>query len=177
MKKLLVLDMDGAGANSDQLIEKWIKDHEKKYGRAESIRLYKEEFNHCKELVFPEIAVRTSRIVEETGCKILWSSTWRTLPEYKELDDAKKMFDRRGLPGYALIGYTPDFERMHLRGEEIRAWLLNNVFGTFDRVAVLDDVDEAGMGLPDNCRFFQTKSYSGLTEKITKDIIRYLNGE
>ena len=54
---------------------------------------------------------------------------------------------------------------------------MNNVFGTFDRVAVLDDVDEAGMGLPDNCRFFQTKSYSGLTEKITKDIVRYLNGE
>jgi hypothetical protein len=66
---------------------------------------------------------------------------------------------------------------MHLRGEEIRAWLLNNVFGTFDRVAVLDDIDEAGMGLPDNCRFFQTKPYSGLTERITKDIVRYLNGE
>lgn len=175
VKKLLVLDMDGSGANCDQLIEKWIKDHEKKYGREASIKLYKKEFNNCRELVFPEMASRVSRIVKETGCKILWSSTWRNLPEYRDIEDARKMFNRRGLPGDSLIGYTPNFGRMCTRGDEIRSWLLNNLYGNFDRVAVLDDLDEAGMNLPENCRFFKTKEYSGLTEKITKEIIGYMN--
>lgn len=174
-KKLLVLDMDGAGANCDQLIEKWIIDHEKKYGRAESIKMFRKEFNNSTELVFPEIAERTSKIVKETGCKILWSSSWRNLPEYKDMEKAKEMFNRRGLPGDALIGYTPNLGYLDIRGNEIRAWVLNNTYGDFDRVAVLDDLDEAGMNLPENCRFFRTKAYSGLTEKIMNSIIKYLN--
>ena len=177
MKKLLVLDMDGSGANSDQLIEKWFKDHEKRYGREMSIKMFKEEFNYSRELVFPEIAARVTKIVSNTGCKILWSSTWRLLPEYKNIENARLMFKRRGLPGDALIGYTPNFGRMSIRGDEIRAWVLNNEFGDFDRVAVLDDIDDAGMNLPENCKFFMTKAYSALTDRITKDIIRYLNNE
>lgn len=179
INKLLVLDMDGSGANSDQLIEKWIKDHEKKYGREKSVEMFKEEFNFSKELIFPEIAKRVNNIVDKTGCKILWSSTWRLLPEYKDIKDAIDMFNRRGLPGDALIGYTPDLGRMSLRGDEIRMWLYNNKYGPIDyfkRVAVLDDIDDAGMNLPDNCMFFRTKEYSGLTDRIMKNIIEYLNG-
>lgn len=176
--------MDGV-VNSDYLIRLWFDgkfaelEDDGVYGLDASLavrKAYGEQFSNSTELVFPELAERISRIVQETDCSILWSSTWRLHSKYKNIEAAKEMFDRRGLPGNALIGYTP-FCRRCLRGDEIRMWLANNTYGHFDRVAVLDDVDEAGMGLPDNCRFFQTKSYSGLTERITKDIIRYLNGE
>jgi hypothetical protein len=93
---------------------------------------------------------------------------------------AQKMFDRRGLPGDRLIGYTPDFasgrfSNSSCRGSEIRAWLLNNEFETITHCAVIDDSDDAGYMLPKNAQFFQTDIAHGITEKLTEDIIKYLN--
>ena len=54
------------------------------------------------------------------------------MPEYSKVEDAVAMFNRRGLPGDALIGYTPNLGRMSIRGDEIRLWLYNNKFGPVD---------------------------------------------
>lgn len=42
-------------------------------------------------------------ICEKTTADILWSSTWRKLPEYSDIKKAQEMFDRRDLPGEKLI--------------------------------------------------------------------------
>ena len=115
MKKLLVLDMDGV-VNSDYLIRLWFDgkfaelEDDGVYGLDASLavrKAYGEQFSNSTELVFPELAEHVSRIVQETDCSILWSSTWRLHSKYKNIETAKEMFDRRGLPGNALIGYTP----------------------------------------------------------------------
>ena len=184
--KLLVLDMDGV-VNSEFLIRKWfnaklLEFEDQFICEPELLRkairsAYAEEFCHSEELIFPQLAKRVTNIVKKTNCKILWSSTWRLLKRYQNIEDAKKMFDKRGLPGDSLIGYTP---QLHMyddgyRGSCIRTWLLNNTYGKFDKVAVLDDRIDAGYDLPEYCKFFQTTNTHGLTESIMKNIIDYLN--
>lgn len=187
--KLLVLDMDGV-VNSDELIEKWIKD---KFNELENdnncylgdeLRLavrksFEETFCHSTELVFPELAEKISKIIQKTGAKILWSSSWRTLEKYEDMEVAKEMFNRRGLPGNALIGYTPTvgmyYSSNNCRGSEIKLWINNNTIGAVEKAAVVDDRSDAGWDLPDCARFFPINPYIGITDHDVKKIINYLN--
>lgn len=115
--KIIALDMDGV-VNSNELIKKWINDRFKieeenpNNSTDEDIKLavrkaYQEEFVHSQELVFSELADKITKICNETNCYILWSSTWRKLTRYQDIEIAKDMFNRRGLPGERLIAYTP----------------------------------------------------------------------
>ena len=85
------------------------------------------------------------------------------------------MFNRRGLIGQALIGYTPSHSRYDdgYRGTDIRQWLEQH--NEVEKSAVLDDRWDAGVNLPKNCMFFQTDVEHGITEKIKKQIINYFN--
>lgn len=188
--KVIALDCDGV-INSNILIRKWMADKyseiEKKQNtfsyneiREEVRNEFQKEFCHCEELVFPELAKIISTICEKTDAKILWSSTWRTLDRYKNIEDAKKMFNRRGLPGDVLIGYTPKlgadfFTSSYSRGSEIRMWLFNNVYGNIEKCAVIDDREDAGHDLPTNAKFFQTDENVGITDLMSYEICDYLN--
>lgn len=189
--KLLALDMDGV-INSNVLIKKWFNDkinELEKQGytylnntiRKEARRQFDREFCTSEELVFPELAEHIMKIYKETDCNILWTSTWRKINRYKDdINIAKDMFNRRGLPGDKLIGYTPDFASQRFsqtscRGAEIRSWLLNNTFGNIEKCAVIDDGGDAGIGLPTNAKFFQTDINYGITKEIRDAIITYLN--
>lgn len=186
---VIFLDMDGV-VNSEALVEQWIKN---KFTELENngncylgdeLRLavrkaFIEEFCNSEELVFPELAAKITRIVKETGAKIVWSSTWRLLERYQSIEAAKEMFNRRGLPGDALIGYTPQIGRSYennCRGTEINYWINNNIYGNIEKVAVIDDRYDAGWNLPDCAYFFQTNVYIGITDKITQKVIDYLKG-
>lgn len=186
--KIIALDMDGV-MNSTTLIRKWIDD---KFKELESVypdyselrdnvrQSFRDAFRSSHELVFPEFAERLTRIVEETGALIVWSSTWRTLPEYeRDIDFAKEMFTRRGMPGHALVGYTPalggDWWGTVTRGSEIAAWINGNTIGNVVKCAVLDDRFDAGEGLPEVAKFFHTWESDGLTEEITEQVIQYFN--
>lgn len=140
--------------------------------------LYRIEFCNMHECVIPELAERITRICILTEANILWTSTWRTLPEYLDLDKAKQMFNRRGLPGDKLIGCTPmlgaDYFYGH-RSEQINVWLRNNQYGYIDRCAVIDDRSDAGYQLVDNAKFFQTTCERGITDQIADNVIKYLN--
>lgn len=185
--KIIALDMDGV-VNSRAHVNAWIKEHfssaadetapDYAEARKEAIKAFREEFNHAKELVFPDLAERVTRICRETGAKILWSSTWRRLTEYSDIADAKAMFTRRGLPADSIVGYTPNLGADYgytARGEEIALWLKNNNQGNVVKCAVLDDRADAGTYLPDCAKFFQTSMEDGLTEEITQAVIEYLN--
>ena len=188
--KIIALDMDGV-VNSSKHIGDWI------YNKREEIKSqnphldplgdeifqltrkeYQKEFNHMIELIFPELAERIKRICDETDCYIVWSSTWRRLNEYEDIENAKEMFNRRGLPGDKLIGYTPQQGMSwngHCRGNEIRMWINDNIYGKVTKCAVIDDRHDAGYNLPKCAKFFQINDQIGITEEDTEDIIKYLN--
>ena len=161
--KLIVLDMDGV-VNSTTLIKEWIYNKLEEIGgdteenKKKVKKIYLKEFCDYTELIMPELAERVTEICEKTDSYILWSSSWRMLPKYQNIENAKEMFIRRGLPGDRLIGYTPCFTIYDdgCRGSEINSWLNNNIYGTFKRVAVIDDRFDAGMFLPSYAKFFQT---------------------
>ena len=189
--KIIILDMDGV-VNSYSLIREWLnkKFKEKKklfsdfYEIQKEVRKeYAKEFRNMRELIFPELAERITRICNETGAFILWSSTWRNLSEYQNLTVVRDMFKRRGLPEDRLIGYTPDLKGDQCwnfvcgvnRGEEISFWFKNYLTDRKIVGAVIDDRSDAGMGIPEFTKFFQTEKEHGITEDTTHEIISYLN--
>jgi hypothetical protein len=188
--KIIALDMDGV-VNSSQHINNWIitkrEEIKKQYPEFDPLgdeifqltrKEYQKEFNHMIELIFPDLAERITRICNETDCYIVWSSTWRKLDEYENIETAKEMFNLRGLPGDRLIGYTPslhNFYGSNLRGDEIRVWLESNIYGKIKKCAVIDDLIYAGFNLPENAKFFQTNYEDGITDKLVNKICRYLN--
>ena len=178
MVKLLFLDMDGAGANSWNDIEKyWNAMRRKGLSHKEISKAYDKKFKDGLEAIFPDKARLVSKIIAETDAKIIWSTSWRLCEPYKNnIQCAREMLLRHNMPGNALIGYTPDLDNYGFRADEIKKYLEQNYPDPSScRCAVLDDWDEAGYDLPDNCRFFQTREKRGLTFAIAERIINYLN--
>lgn len=188
--KLIALDMDGV-VNSDIKIRKWFSNkmselESQGYSylnneiRIEARKQFDKEFEHSTELIFPELAAYITQIVNETNCYILWSSSWRNLSKYNDIEVAKKMFNKHNLPGDKLIGYTPQLHFMDqgIRGNQIRSWLYNNKYFDYKdlyKCAVIDDRYDAGDMLPNKAKFFWIDPKQGITEYETKNIINYLN--
>ena len=187
--KIIALDMDGV-INSDELINKWFNDkflqiensnqfNSNDYNeiRLEVRKQFAEEFCNSTELVFPELASKIVEICNKTDAYILWSSTWRKLEKYNNIEVAKDMFNRRGLPGDRLIAYTPQLGMSwagHNRGSEIKMWIKDNDEYNVIKCAVIDDRLDAGYNLPKNAKYFNVNEYSGITDYHVTDIIDYL---
>ena len=136
---------------------------------------------HYEEYIFPELASLLREVIEAVDLKIIWSSSWRKLKRYENIEDARKMFDRRGLIGKALIGYTPAFNFPYdfpngyrSRIDEIYYFMNNNILDiTFkDRLAAIDDINLKSlqkMGI----KFFPTNVEFGITKKIKNEMIKY----
>lgn len=114
---------------------------------------------------------RVERIVNETDCDIVVSSTWRLLDEgwYR----LKRKLEYRGI---RLAGATPDlrFGKNGIwRGHEIAAFL--QLHDSIERYAIVDDDSDM---LDFQLRhFFQTDPDYGLTDTIAYRIIQHLNGK
>ena len=126
------------------------------------------------------------RIIDETGAKIVLSSSWRHSGEAK----MQAMWKFRNLPG-ELIGLTPDLyrrvdfegERKMVRGDEIQA-ILDQYYQITNYVILDDDADmlPGQMG-----NFVQTSNNInhpdcidigyGLTKECTNKAIRILNAK
>lgn len=186
--KLLFLDMDSV-VNCHSLERKWRDDWKQLNGDNHTAlrQAFDAAFCNYTELVFPELAARVTRIVAETGCKIVWSSSWRELKKYAKIEDAREMFNKRDLPGDALLGYTPVMNlrssRLYVpRIDEIMAYLKEYNKRNKDKVtkaAIIDDDLDASTERSDNApkylKYFQTYDDYGLTEKITKEVIKWLS--
>jgi hypothetical protein len=177
--KVLFLDMDGAGANSDKLIYGWIDEKIKSgISPSEARKLYRKEFADGLEAIFPEKSKFVKKIIKSTGVKIVWSTDWRKYEPYSDdIESAKEMLNRHDMCGDALIGYTPNFGDYCYRCEEINAYIdkEENSGNIIEKSAVLDDRDDAGYYLRDNCKFFKTNCNIGITEEIADEIIKYFN--
>lgn len=114
----------------------------------------------------PESCKILNRIIEETGCEIVLSSSWR-LDGENRLNSLFKHFD---LP--KIYSTTPCLNTA--RGIEINAWLAAHPEVT-KYVIVDDDSDMEKHQLP---YFVKTNPYeSGLDNEIAEKIIKILNDE
>lgn len=126
---------------------------------------------------------RVSRICQETGAKVVISSSWR---DGKGCHEIKEQFARLGAP-FTIIGETPDLTRESERGsgvlyaasrwDEIRAYLVG-CGEKLERYAILDD----DCLFPENnpelarhaSRHVRTDFRVGLTDADAEKVIRLL---
>lgn len=142
MKKILFLDIDGV-LNSVR------------YFKSISNSSYSSKLNHFD----PNAVILLNRIIRETNCKIVVSSSWRY---FEECDSILFLSGVRG----DIIGHTPMNIDRHSskiykpmkRGEEIHQWLENN---EWDKYLILDD--DPDMEEYQKERFIQTDPNLGLT--------------
>lgn len=142
-RKLLFLDIDGV-CNSAQFAMKNPK------GGMLGIDMY------CAFLV--------GKIVLDTGCEVVLSSTWRLWEKDRE-EVRSQVVD--------FIDVTPDLRgKDQCRGHEIEKWLKdNNAEDT--RYAILDD--DSDMLVYQAPNFFKTTWAEGLTPEIAKAVTEHLN--
>ena len=110
--------------------------------------------------VDPAMAALVQRIVRNTGCEIVLSSSWRLFQNGRDEVERKicKFAD------ITPILYAP-------RGYEIKAWL--TLHPEIQHYAILDDAESI---LPEQrANFFQTTWESGLTDDIALAVEKHLN--
>ena len=124
--------------------------------------------------ICPDMMARLLRILRETGCKVVLSSTWRKHPEH-----VKHLRENWGALGdERMMGMTPVLDAQsgawlwtaQSRGTEIAAWLSQNP--DVKHFVILDDDGDMAHLLP---HLVQTDTFEGLTDRITDDVIRRLN--
>jgi hypothetical protein len=113
----------------------------------------------------PEAAKLVRRIVEETKCVVVLSSTWRMYADGRaqiKREVCRFIDCTKDLQAGAKRGYVP-------RGEEIQEWLSRHPNVT--QYAILDDDSDF---LP-NQWLFKTTFEKGITEDIAQAVIDHLN--
>jgi hypothetical protein len=103
---------------------------------------------------------RLIMVVQHTGAQVVLSSTWRHDP------DGLTSAERLGIPFEDVL---PDM-RPRPRNEEIKAWL--GTHPSVQRFIVIDDDDDDLDAFP----LFQPSASTGITDKIVKAAVDYLNG-
>lgn len=187
MQNILYLDMDGV-LNSDELIDQWFINKKQELKNAipkqrlnKILKIqFKKEFNDGWELIFPILAERLNNLINKCNLKIIWTTTWRTGNIYSNINNAKKMFNKRGLNGDALIDYTPNLKHGFYYNSDIRikeilsSINMNNFDPKKDKIAAIDDMNLSK--LEDyNIKFFLTDERFGLTEEIANQMENYFN--
>lgn len=130
-----------------------------------------ENFRHSKGVTPYPIdsycAFLVARIVANTDCEVILSSSWRNYP------DAVKIVTDSVVP---ILDVTKNFSSREnadgkniTRGEEVREWLSRHPEVT--RYAILDDDSDFEWDLP----LFQTTFKDGLTDEIAQKVIEHLN--
>ena len=120
-----------------------------------------------------------NRIVKETGCSVVLSSTWRRC---RSLGENLRIFRNRGMTNEtwkAFVGQTPvgdcrvgGLYTALIRGHEIHMWLKENGVSESSTIVILDDDDDME---PLMDRLVLTHGAEGLTKEIADEVIRRLN--
>jgi hypothetical protein len=112
------------------------------------------------------------RIVVETGCFIVVSSTWRRSPDTRKL-----LVNLLQQSEVTVHDWTPQLDKitdsgmyfMPERGIEIQAWL--DQHPEITRFVILDDASDMAHLVE---HLVQTDSFTGLTEALANEVIRRL---
>ncbi len=108
----------------------------------------------------PDLADRVRRIIAETGCEVVLSSTWRLWEE--------NVAEVRAEVTPELYGLTPSIP-WSPRGDEVAQWLADHPEVT--RYAIVDDNDDFAPDQP----LFRTSWEVGITDEVADAVIAYLN--
>lgn len=141
--KALFLDIDGVCNSEESLKKQYIRN-----GKATILE------------IDPEMAFRVGKIILNTGCKLVISSSWRNWPDGME--------QIKGAVYPEIYGKTP-YSKDGFRGKEVRAYLKEHTEIT--RYAILDDDSDFYPDQP----LFKTQWKTGITEEIAKQVTEYLN--
>lgn len=175
MFKIVFLDMDGV-VNS----RRWFKFLQTKEGAAHKIKLEEQQRGselqrldheiYYTRMVDPNCAKHLAALINDTGAKIVISSTWR-LPVRKF--DALlfyRVFANVGhsLPVDTILGCTPELNSR--RGHEIQCWMYRNPEYVVDKYVILDDDIDM---LPEQ-PFVHINRSIGLTRTDVETCKRYL---
>lgn len=112
----------------------------------------------------PELNAMVQRIIKETKCQVVLSSTWRLYPEAREVvkRDVCHFIDcTKDMQGGAKWGAVE-------RGLEVQEWLDRHP--SVEQYAILDDNADF---LPGQW-LFKTEFETGITEEITQAVIDHL---
>jgi hypothetical protein len=112
-------------------------------------------------IVDKRLLLRFRRLLEQTGAKVVFASTWRY--------DPAGVFSAKHW-GVPFIDITPDMPKRPRR-DEILAWLKKHPRVT--RFIVIDDEDDELDQLP----LFQPSAETGLTSEIVRGVTKYLDGK
>ena len=163
MSKYIFLDIDGVLNSLDY------------FKSVKNIKGYKE--------INPEKVELLKEIVEQTGAKIILSSTWRDLAAsetHEEHELYSYLLEMLRKFGLSIVDRTPYVKQN--RPQEIKTWLQNSTHEDNVRFVSLDDdypkeeYDKYGMG---DC-LVKTSFYApdgGLNKEHVKRSIEILNGE
>lgn len=162
MKKILFLDIDG------------VLNYEECYKRG------RREDSYPLSEICPVAIKHLNRIVAETGCKVVISSTWR----HSGIEYCRNILKECGFIG-EIIDITPSLDRIGewiQRGNEIRKWLIDNKLYKYDEYntvdydyAIVDDDND--MLYQQRYNFFECSPITGLTEEIADKIIKFLQNK
>ena len=123
--------------------------------------------------VEPYAVLLVDRIVQATGCQVVLSSSWRHMPDWRDVL-------KKAAPSIELLDRTPRYssstkykidESALCRGHNIQDWL--DEHPEVERYAIVDD--SADMLKEQVPNFFKTSWSTGLTDEIALGIINHLN--
>jgi len=124
----------------------------------------------------PEAIARLNYIIEETGAKVVVSSSWR---HGRSVDELQNILNQVGFKG-EVIDKTPSFKHDDcVRGNEILKWislneeLIGNDRFHYNTYVILDDNADMLYWQKDN--FIHVDSYVGITNRIAMMAITILN--
>ena len=146
IKRLLFLDIDG-------VLNRFTQPH----NHPEVVRVDMGIFNR-------RLLANINRMLQLTGAKVVISSAWRGSAAYP----VSKSLAQGGFIG-DVIGETPELARDKCRGDEIAAWLKENMPEGFNDYVILDDCLDF---LPEQeAHIVKTNTYDGLTEEKVDEVI------
>lgn len=118
------------------------------------------------------MAFLVGKIVLDTGCKVVLSSSWRHHKESVEYIHRRivDIYDQTGDEPYD--DNRPSGAENCQRGREIKTWMDSQKY-KIDAYAILDDDSDM---LPEQLpNFFKTSWFTGLTPEIAKQVVEHLN--
>jgi predicted AlkP superfamily phosphohydrolase/phosphomutase len=167
--KVLFLDVDGVLNCRDTFYRRHRQWLSSCLSTKEESTEYSWPLAHLDELLVPNL----NTICEQTGCKIVLSSTWRLTASLNDFREwlAKKEFKYSSQIIDKTINLSSN-EFVYCRGKEVQEWINKNS-GIVSYVVVDDDIEDIITLHPNNT--VQTCSKEGLTAEKALEVIAILN--
>jgi hypothetical protein len=176
--KIIFLDIDGVLNHHIFYKKRYDEKQHEKTIKKENDKLTKEsEVDFYAGMIDPESVIILNELIEETGAKIVISSTWRL---GKDIETLQMILDKHGFIG-EIIDKTPRGCGCCKRGNEIYEWISANtkILGAasyeFKSYVILDD--DSDMLLWQREHFINIDQHVGITPTNVYKAKRILNGE